>query len=357
MKPITLTLFIFLALTAYTQTIRRVNNNSGVTGVNVYTTAQAAHDAAAVNDILMIEPSNSTYGDLTLTKPLKIYGNGYFLTTNTELKADQRSSVLRYVVLKTGSSGSRFYGLEIQDLKNGEGNPYVAYEVNDIIIDRCRITSQIQISNPSFYNGSTSIGTENISNLLITRCYINGSIGLYPTSPTTISNVMISNNIISNLYASGIQNGAVINNTFIDYAGAPSERRLSNSVFTNNILTSPSSVNGGYVLSFANVTVSNNVSYSTHFAVANGNQNNVDVTSALVGTGSGISDDERYQIKTNSSLKTAGSGGIEVGAFGGATPYVISGIAAIPSIVNMNSTGIGSNSTPLSVTISVKSNN
>jgi hypothetical protein len=53
--------FILLLNTTYAQTIRRVNNNVGITGVNVYTTAQAAHDAAAANDILIIEPSNTSY--------------------------------------------------------------------------------------------------------------------------------------------------------------------------------------------------------------------------------------------------------------------------------------------------------
>ena len=72
---------LLLCIAAHAQTIRRVNNNAGVTGVNVYTTAQAAHDAAVANDILMIEPSVTTYENLILTKPLKIYGNGYFLST------------------------------------------------------------------------------------------------------------------------------------------------------------------------------------------------------------------------------------------------------------------------------------
>ena len=76
-----LSIISLLCIAAHAQTIRRVNNNAGVTGVNVYTTAQAAHDAAAANDILMIEPSVTTYENLILTKPLKIYGNGYFLST------------------------------------------------------------------------------------------------------------------------------------------------------------------------------------------------------------------------------------------------------------------------------------
>lgn len=105
------------------------------------------------------------------------------------------------------------------------------------------------------------------------------------------------------------------------------------------------------------MTFINNISYTTHFGTANGNQANFAVTPELVGAGAGVSTDESYQIKAGSPLKTAGSGGTEVGAFGGTTPYVVSGIPAIPSIVNMNNTATGSNTVPLSVTISVKGNN
>src|SRR5687768_10183616 len=93
MKAVLLLLFVICSFSAaQTQTIRRVNNNPGVTGVNVYSSAQAAHDAAAANDILLIEPSETLYGTLKVTKPLKIYGNGYYLDVNDELRADDRRS-------------------------------------------------------------------------------------------------------------------------------------------------------------------------------------------------------------------------------------------------------------------------
>jgi hypothetical protein len=94
-----ITTCVLLLNTTYAQTIRRVNNNPGVTGVNVYSSAQAAHDAAAANDIIIIEPSATSYGSLTLTKPLKIYGNGYYLGQNQELKADINSINFNLLIL------------------------------------------------------------------------------------------------------------------------------------------------------------------------------------------------------------------------------------------------------------------
>lgn len=356
----TATLLLVLAFaSSFAQTIRRVNNNPGVTGVNVYATAQAAHDAANANDILMIEPSSTSYGDLTLTKPLKVYGNGYFLSTNTELKADQRSSLMGTVIFATGSSGSSFNGIQLNGYFGNQVGS-TAYNITNITIERC-YASSLGFTTP--YSSGNGQGTASLSNFTIKSSHIN-TVSFNPIAPATISNVLVSNNIIKNGLNNGgsgadyFFNGTVLNNTFNCISGSVITLTLSNSVFENNLITPPiPGYSNGYNLAFTNVTISYNVSYTNHFTTINGNQNNFDVASALVGTGTGISDDENYQIKTGSALKTAGSGGTEVGAYGGSTPYVVSGIPPIPSIVNMTNTATGSNSTPLSVTVSVKSNN
>jgi len=359
-KIFCLTTYVLLLTTAtHAQTIRRVNNNPGVTGVNVYTTAQAAHDAAVANDILMIEPSSTSYGDLILTKPLKVYGNGYYLDTNTELKVDNRSSTLETLAFNTGSGGSLISGLEItgyRDLNYGlnQYSSIAIHGVSNIEIQRCKLSFGLYLLNYSL--GGTIVNT-NVSNIIIRKNYLqNGAgpgaiaISPYPIAGYTISNVIVENNIISSggLRAnnSTIQNWVVTNNTFT--TSTPS---LVNSVFANNLLV------GGGSITFNNVSSSFNVSSTVSFSNDSGNQNSVNVTNELIGTGTGISLDEQYQLKSGSTLKTAGSGGTEVGAYGGATPYVVSGISAIPSIVNMSNTATGSNTVPLQVTISVKSNN
>jgi hypothetical protein len=336
--------FILLLNTTYAQTIRRVNNNVGITGVNVYTTAQAAHDAAAANDILIIEPSNTSYGNLTLIKPLKIYGNGYYLDTNTELKVDQRSSITGYLYFNTGSDGSEVYGIQT-------ASGFYIQGVSNIVISRCNISYGILISN----NAITGSLKTNVDNILISKNWLKnngggGAVGSNPTAGYTISNVLITNNITTYLQASdniGIQNWIIQNNTFWDN----STISIANSVFVNNLITL------GNPISFSNVSFSNNVSNASTFSGGIGNQNNYEVANELIGSGAGISLDEQYQLKTGSPLKTAGSGGTEVGAYGGATPYIVSGIPAIPSVTGLTNTGTGSNSVPMQVIISVKSNN
>lgn len=336
-----LTTCFLLLNTTYAQTIRRVNNNPGVTGLNVYATAQAAHDAAAANDIIIIEPSATSYGDLVLTKPLKIYGNGYYLDTNTEQKADQRSSIVGIVSFNTGSGGSLISGL------SPNTSTINIYGVSNITVRGC--TGNINI----YTRNAANTTNNNVSNILLTQNYSGGRVDSNPTTGFVISDVTLTNSIYDDLRAEENpqnQNWVVRNNTF--GVSAVATIQLANAIFENNILRG-----SGPAAIFTNVTHSYNVAAFAAFTGGVGNQNNYDLTNVFLGSGVGISSDEAWQIKPGSPLKTAGSGGIEVGAYGGPTPYVVSGIPAIPSIVNMNNTATGSNTVPLSVTISVKSNN
>ncbi len=104
-KSILLCLLAF-SFSASAQTIRRVNNNAGVTGVNVYTTIQAAHDAAVAGDIVYVEPSLSDYGSLTATKRLTIIGNGYNLNENTNTSFDKKESKITSFSFGIGSQNS-----------------------------------------------------------------------------------------------------------------------------------------------------------------------------------------------------------------------------------------------------------
>lgn len=337
---LTLLAAILVTSVSIAQTIRRVNNNTGISGTNVYSTFAAAHTAAIDNDIIIVEPSTTSYGDITITKKLKIYGNGYFLTTNTELKADQRNSDFGTIDFNTGSGGSEIYGV-------AAGNIQI-YGVSNITISR-------NAFNVLYLRNSNKASTTftNISNILISRNYFARIETAYSTG-YTISSVLVNNNIfgyISTATDPGVQNWVVRNNTFFTTANSTS---LANSVLENNFFSG-----GGSSPSLTNVTLSYNVSTAATFSGGFNNVNNYDIitNSELTGTGAGISADEYYIIKAGSNLKTLGNGSTEVGAYGGSTPYVVSGIPPIPSITNMINSGTGDNSNPLKVTISVKSNN
>lgn len=336
MKTLLTIFFSLLIFGGTAQTTRRVNNNTGisVSGTNVYSTFAAAHTAAAANDIIIIEPSSISYGDITITKPLKIYGNGYYL--NSTQKADTRTSILGTVDFNTGSGGSEMYGMV--------ANIVLIYGVSNITVSRNNINGAYLYTQ----NKANTTNT-NVTNILINRNTMN-PITASPTAGFTISNVLVNNNNMGNVGASsdpGIQSWVVRNNTF---GSSTSSLALVNSVLENNFF-----VAGGTAPSLTNVTSSYNISTGSSFPAGIGNESNYDIVTDPPWLGS--ANDAAYQIKPGDPLKTKGSGGIEVGAYGGTTPYIVSGIPAIPSITSFVNTATGDATNPVKVTISVKSNN
>src|SRR6185369_10557439 len=87
-----------------------------------------------------------------------------------------------------------------------------------------------------------------------------------------------------------------------------------------------------------NTSFSYNVSGTLSFGTGVGNVDNYNVAADLVNVGSA---DKVYQLKPASAIKTAASDGGEVGAFGGDTPYIISGIPPIPAILSMTNSATG----------------
>ena len=56
-------------------------------------------------------------------------------------------------------------------------------------------------------------------------------------------------------------------------------------------------------------------------------------------------------------LLTKSSSGGEIGIYGGATPFVNNYIPAAPAVTKLRSDGVGNSTTPITLTISAKSNN
>jgi hypothetical protein len=105
--------------------------------------------------------------------------------------------------------------------------------------------------------------------------------------------------------------------------------------------------------------ISNNIGNSTQFGNANGNKQNVTMTSVFEGTGSS---DGAFRLKSGSPAIGAGYGStsanpVDCGIFGGNTPYKLSGLPAIPSIYFYTNQPVGSNSDPINVQVKVRSNN
>ncbi len=342
-------LFTIVMLTAATTvfaTTRRVNNNTGITG-SVYTTLQAAYDAATAGDTLILEGSNTSYGDLTLTKKLVIFGTGYHLTSNPQTQASLLTAKVDNITFNSGSAASVIMGCTINS---------ITVNANDVIIAR----NYIQAT-----SGNT-ISLNSATNIIIQQNIVWGMItNIAGKTPS----VVIRNNLLSQItFSSTITSALIINNTIVPdnwtgnyYMVSTPGIDVNNSIIMNNIVKTYVGYYGhsGHILFDANQnnTISYNISSQTDPAngVGSNNQFGVNMTTIFANGSGNI--DKNYVVIAGSVAENGGQGGIQCGMFGGDYTYVLSGMPPIPHIYKLDADPAGNNTNPLDVKISVKSQN
>lgn len=140
-----------------------------MTGPNIYATVQAAHDAAAIGDIIYLEPSSTNspnnLGPLVSTKRLTIIRTGYLLSANAGepgMPADKREAWISSAQFNNGSAGSVVMGVVFLVPEGGGVN----VKDGNIKFERCylnRIFLGAQLS------GATLLSAAH--NTRIARCY------------------------------------------------------------------------------------------------------------------------------------------------------------------------------------------
>jgi hypothetical protein len=301
--------------------IWRVNNIAGMSAD--FTTLTAAHTAATAGDTLYIEASGTSYGNLTITKRLILIGPGYFQAQNYPTYPTNGLAIVGTLTFSSGSDGSIVYGL-------GGGTLFL--NVSNILVSRN-------------YNLNLTINSTNINILSNHNCVINAS--------SISANALIQNNHLDYVITNSNPQLVFQNNIF-EYTGV--FFTFNKQVLRNNILVSNSSSGA---ISLSNCILTNNIdaiSGGTRFGTTNGNFGNIDAANIFVGA-AGISTDGQWRLKTGSPAIGAGLSGVDCGMYGGATPYILSGIPPGPAITKFSTSGQGSNTTPLQVSISVESKN
>lgn len=332
MKKILLLLAISVSQLAVSQTIRRVNNTGIPTAaaspntVPVYTTAQAAHDAATAGDIIMLEPSATTYGNLTVTKKLTILGNGYFLgpasaNGNPGLQANVLSAQLDYLYFNAGSEQSNISGIATV-------YPWTI-STTDIVITRNFVGNVIYVSAA---NARVEQNFVNIISNSANNCSIKNNI-IQQGINSTGNNAVFENNVLVQSYSGVNISNALSIKSNIDLANTSATFTGSSNI-THNI-----SVNGIFPSGNGNIQAAANI-----------------IIEDAPNTSLSFSEDSRFKLKASSPAIGAGFGGVDMGAFGGPFPYILSGIPAIPTIYSLAvPSTVTSNS--MSITISTKNNN
>ncbi len=325
-------------------TTRRVGyTGPAVAGID-YSALQTAHDVSSPGDTLLIFPGNWS---ANYSKKLVTIGTGYFVSgggSNADLQNITGASNF-YVNLLAGSDNCFFDGIDM-----GAGYIYpkpccANVSISNITIRRCR--GIIRFDQSSY--------RLNLSNWKVSQCYINfWQIGSSWLSDT-ITNLQVNNCYINSIayngtLVNGVLGGQFYNNVFYDVSSG-----LGNGSFLlqNNV----------FLLSHVNdlnCIYQNNIFNSSYpGSSANANQNIADMSSIFAGyplQGS-YSNDGRWVLKSGSPATGTGNGGTDCGIFGGANPYKLSGIPAIPAFYKLTAPSDITSSNPYTVTFSVRSNN
>ncbi len=287
-------------------TVWTVDSNPGNHAAN-FTNLQAAHDAATDGDTIYISGFNVNYGNLTVTKKLYIFGPGYFLDENDSTQANTYPArIVSWVGFGAGSENSVITGCAVNS---------ISVQVDSITIKRNLI-----------YNyGYWSVYIENSADYIdIKQNYIYSGFNGISLEPGS-NNINITNNFIS----TGTVNHACISgnetntNIMVENNVLYGDLTIYNAAISNNIYR-----DGTYTGNSSN-TILNNICNGTQFETTGNNQQNVDMNTVFVASGT---TDGQWQIDPAGPAAGTGTFGTDIGMFGGITPYVLSGIPEIPTI-------------------------
>lgn len=329
-------------------TVHRVNNNVGSAAAFSTFAAAVASSSVLPGDTLHLEASATAYTPSLLNKRLVIIGLGYYLDPangstpgNAGLQASTNnarfSSALAFDTLATGS---RFLGVEFTSV-------FLDPRADNISFERCLFTSSVSWNivgtasqqavgirfNKCFLAASFSFSGSNFNfvDLEITNCIFTGGLSF---SGANLLSALIRNNLFGST--------VVVTNTY----------------FANNIIINIGS--GGFTS--ANSIVRNNISqFAGLFPAGNGNQAAPanDITRIILNTGTA---DGRFRLSPTSIAIGAGEtvGGVtpDVGPFGTADPYRLSGIPPVPTIYSLTVPAtVPAAATTMNITLSTRSNN
>ncbi len=324
--------FLFLTSINAFATIWHVNNVAGVYAN--FNSIQAAYAAASAGDTIYLYGSSSNYGDLSLTKQLTIIGPGYYLNQNPQTQSNITPASMNVIYFRANSAGSVIMGLSIGQ---------VSVKTSNITIRRNLLSNGINVSDSANYS---------VSNIIISQNYISG--GYVQTYTGSASNVYITNNII--IGALTLNTGSNYN-VYNNYIGGAIY--VNHATFKNNIHSNYNISTGSTSSTLNNSVLQNNIfsgrtySNGTGEVVIDSAMNRINFTSmSVVFTQTG-STDARYQLKAGSPAIGYANGGGDCGPFGGASPYVLSGMPNIPAIYELLVPGAGGSS--LNITIKAKS--
>jgi hypothetical protein len=325
------------------------DNLGGTAAFPVFEQIDQAIIPAANDDTIHVEGSTVTYDIATITKRLVIIGTGYYLTDNPATNNNTLQSNIKRIIVN--AANTQIIGLNV--VNAGSSLDAIVYvNVNGVTVKRCRIEGYVRFETllsdvyilQNFFPGTI------VSNALSTN---NSSLFVPPTD------IVFNNNICQKTLTWGtpLANPTTLwpifqcnNNVFDgpDNLATPT-LAFSASEFRNNILMPTNAVVN--IAASSGVITYNIGTLSTQFGTSNNNLVIPAITSIFI---TSASNDGKYQVLAGSQANNSGSDGTDRGAFGSSavtSRYTLSGLAAIPVIYEITTTGVA---TPTGLPVTIK---
>lgn len=290
-------------------------NPSPYAGAQFKTVEEAMNDINVLpGDTLLLDPGK--HGDIGLTRDnITIIGTGYYLDQNKHW-GESQETILDIVWLSSGStiegcSATKIYSAENAHIKRCKFNGMKGLYPDNVTVEQCIISGY------SAYEAPAGI-TDVCKNWIIRNNIVNasgapaidGGINTNGVGSIIENNILISDgwSVIGNINNATIRNNIIINtrqgfdSDQIPYAAA-TVSFTDNNIIQNNVFSTPER--------YANTDYPSNLYVGAT------------IENTFVNEGS---EDAKWQLLTTSAAKGAATHGGDCGAFGGSTPYVLSGI-------------------------------
>ena len=314
MKKLLLSLAVIVGVcSAASATTWRINSNPKAKAH--FLTLKDAMSSLDVKsgDVLMLDPG--AHAGATINKQVTIVGTGYLLADNKDWKETASASITSNLSLS--SDGGRVIGVSVS---------HISVEADNCEIDRCygavRLETVANASITNCYLTYVGVSTSAPTNYVVSNCIIAGAIDIkyYTSSPSgTVKNCVIYGNCKSG-YLVNVQNAEFYNNIVIN---TNTEYKVENeeSVLYRNICTINFNESRGNT--FTNNVINIDPEYASPVYTDNKCVGNVALTDVFA-WGEGL--ERRFMLSADSPAKGYATDGSDCGAFGGSTPYVLSGI-------------------------------
>ena len=316
-KILTIFSLFVLSLSASAKVIT-VNNNPNSPGQ--YSNLQMAIDSASAGDSIYVQGSSTSYGSVSVKKPLYFFGTGNKPNKANNLVSEIGNIQLDTVVNVSGASGTKITGFRLTAVIGYSGNGG---------------TQNVQIQRNYFISGTTKIFISG-SGWIIENNIFESSL----VKVNNKSNIIIRNNILKSCsIQTSNQSTVVISNNIFLGSSFTAFSNISNALIANNIF-SGSTPNGTGV---NNNTMSNNITYQT----------SSDIIPSGTNTGSGnlvaqnpmfvnvpannFNYSYNFALDSISPGKNAGTDGTDIGIYGGVMPFVdLTGAPSIPQVKSVS---------------------